>query len=168
MHWRGAVHDGTRWLLDPSRTSHNYCELCVLELVFTCFQPFDLGQCHHQQVGSGLVKVCYLKFYFSLTLYLVGIQCICFKCSTTSRVLISLKAAFVGSATEELPLPKRVFSVSLKRGIYTKSVKSLSRNLYKFIFFKFERNFNSVFYMHENKINLHIYKKEAFSENNLV
>merc|ERR1712236_186133 len=74
--------------------------------------------CYHQQVGSGLVKVCYLKFYFSLTLYLVGIQCICFKCSTTSRVLISLKAAFVGSATEELPLPKRVFSVSLKRGIY--------------------------------------------------
>ena len=112
------MHDGTRWLLDPSRTSHNYCELCVLELVFTCFQPFDLGQCHHQQVGSGLVKVCYLKFYFSLTLYLVGIQCIGFKCSTTSRVLISLKAAFVGSATEELPLPKRVFSVSLKRGIF--------------------------------------------------
>ena len=121
MHWRGAVHDGTRWLLDPSRTSHNYCELCVLELVFTCFQPFDLGQCHHQQVGSGLVKVCYLKFYFSLTLYLVGIQCMGFKCSTTSRVLIGLGAAFVGSATEELPLPKRVFSVSLKRGIFTRS-----------------------------------------------
>ena len=118
MHWRGAVHDGTRWLLDPSRISHNYCELCMLGWVFTCFQPFDHWQCHHQQVGSGLVKVCYLKFYFSLTLYLVGIQCIGFKCSTTSRVLIGLKAAFVGSATEELPLPKRVFSVSLKRGIF--------------------------------------------------
>ena len=116
MHWRGAVHAGTRWLLDPSRISHNYCELCMLGWVFTCFQPFDHWQCHHQQVGSGLVKVCYLKFYFSLTLYLVCIQCISFKCSTTSRVADGLKAAFVGVATVELPPPKRVFSVS-QRGI---------------------------------------------------